>query len=82
MKAITYSTARKDLARTIEGVVRDRDPVIITKNNDTSVVLMSLEDYESLQETSYLLKSPRNAKRLLKSIQQLDSGKRKRGKLG
>lgn len=75
MKAITYTTARENLARTIEQVVSDRDPVIITKKNDLSVVMMSLEDYEALEETAYLLRSPRNARRLLESINELDEGK-------
>jgi antitoxin YefM len=75
MNAITYTSARENLAKTIERVVSDRNPVIITKKNDMSVVMMSLDDYESLQETAYLLRSPRNARRLLESIAELDDGK-------
>lgn len=75
MRAITYTTARENLARTIEKVVADRDPVIITKKNDMSVVMMSLDDYESLQETAHLLRSPRNVRRLMESINELDEGK-------
>lgn len=75
MKAITYTSARENLAKTIERVVSDRDPVIITKKHDMSVVMMSLDDFESLQETAYLLRSPRNARRLLESITELEEGK-------
>ncbi len=75
MNAITYTTARENLAKTIEKVVSDRDPVIITKKKDISVVMMSLDDYESLQETAYLLRSPKNASRLLESIAELEEGK-------
>jgi antitoxin YefM len=75
MNAITYSAARENLAKTIERVVSNRDPVIITKKNNMSVVMMSLEDYESLQETAYLLRSPANARRLLDSIAELNVGK-------
>ncbi len=75
MNAITYTRARENLAKTIEKVVSDRDPVIITKKNDMSVVMISLEDYESLQETAYLLRSPKNARRLLESIAELEEGK-------
>ena len=75
MKAITYTAARKNLANTIDRVCEDRDPVIITKKNDKSVVMMALEDFESLEETAYLLRSPKNARRLLESIHQLESGK-------
>ena len=75
MKSITYTAARENLAKTIDQVCEDHDPVIITKKNDKSVVMMALEDFESLEETSYLLRSPKNARRLLESIHQLESGK-------
>lgn len=74
MKSITYSSARQNLAKTIQCVWEDRDPVIITKKDDISVVMLSLEDYESLEETAHLLRSPKNTKRLLESIQQLEKG--------
>ena len=75
MNAITYSTARSSLAATIDKVCQDRTPVIITKKSAQSVVLMSLEDYEAMQETAYLLQSPENARRLLKSLHNADKGK-------
>ncbi len=59
----------------MDRVCDDHDPVIITRNRDQAVVMLSLEDYESLQETAYLLRSPANAKRLLDSIDALN-GKR------
>ena len=74
MKAITYTQARANLASTIDAVCDDHDPVIITKKNDRSVVMLSLEDYQSLEETAYLLRSPKNATRLLESINELNSG--------
>ncbi|QQL46332.1 type II toxin-antitoxin system Phd/YefM family antitoxin [Sulfuriroseicoccus oceanibius] len=77
MKAVTYSHARAHLARTISEVCENHDPVVITKKGTDSVVMMSLEDYESMQETAYLLRSPKNASRLLLSLEQLESGKGK-----
>ena len=74
MDATTYTYARANLAKTIEKVCNDHTPVIITKNRDHSVVMISLEDYQALEETAYLLRSPRNAQRLLESISQLESG--------
>ena len=68
MKAITYTAARESLASTMDRVCMDHDPVIITRNRDQAVVMISLEDYESLEETAYLLRSPANARRLLDSI--------------
>jgi antitoxin YefM len=74
MNALTYSYARENLALTIKNVVSNHDPVIITKKGTDAVVMMSLEDYESMAETTYLLRSPRNARRLLESIKQLEEG--------
>jgi antitoxin YefM len=75
MNAITYSHARENLAHTITEVCKNHDPVIITKKGTDAVVMMSLEDFESMKETTYLLRSPKNARRLLESIQQLEEGK-------
>ena len=75
MNAITYTSARENLASTMDRVCRDHDPVIITRNRDQAVVMLSLEDYESLQETAYLLRSPANAKRLMDAIEELNQGK-------
>ena len=77
MKAITYTAARESLASTMDEVCRDRAPVIITRNRDQSVVMLSLEDYQSLEETAYLLRSPANARRLLGAIESLSKGKGK-----
>ena len=74
MTAITYTAARENLAATMDRVCTDRDPVIITRNRDQAVVMLSLDDYESLQETAYLLRAPANAKRLLESIEALENG--------
>jgi antitoxin YefM len=75
MTAITYTAARENLASTMDRVCQDHDPVIITRKRDQAVVMLSLEDYESLQETAYLSRSPANAKRLLNAIDELNAGK-------
>ncbi len=75
MKAITYTAARENLASTMDQVCDDHDPVIITRNREQAVVMLSLADYESLEETAYLLKSPANARHLLESIEELAKGK-------
>ncbi|MES1933633.1 YefM protein (antitoxin to YoeB) [Salinisphaera shabanensis T35B1] len=72
MDAISYTAARTNLAKTMEQVCEDHSPMIITRNKARSVVMMSLEDYEALQETAYLLRAPRNARRLLESVAELD----------
>ena len=75
MKAITYTAARQNLAKTMEKVCEDRAPIIITRKTSNSVVIMSLEDYEALEETAYLLRSPKNTRRLIESIAQLENDK-------
>jgi antitoxin YefM len=75
MKAITYTAAREGLVSTMDKVCRDRSPVIIARNRNQSVVMLSLADYEQLEETSYLLRSPANARRLLSAIGSLKKGK-------
>jgi antitoxin YefM len=59
----------------MNGVCEGHDPVVITRNRDQAVVMLSLEDYESLQETAYLLRVPANARRLLESMDALEKGK-------
>jgi antitoxin YefM len=75
MKAITYTAAREGLASTMDKVCRDRSPVIITRNRNQSVVMLSLEEYEQLEEAAHLLRSPTNARRLLSAIGSLERGK-------
>lgn len=77
MDTMTYSTARAKLADTMDRVCNDHEPIIITRNGQQAVVMMSLDDFKSLEETSYLLRSPKNAKRLLESLAALEAGKGK-----
>lgn len=77
MDAITYSTARAKLADTMDRVCDDHEPIIITRNGQQAVVMMSLDDFKSLEETSYLLRSPKNARRLLVSLAALEASKGK-----
>ena len=75
MDAISYTVARANLAKTMEKVCNDHDPVIITREEDPPVVMLSLEDYQSMEEIAYLLRSPLNATHLLESIAELEAGK-------
>ena len=74
MEAMTYTAARQNLAKTIEKVCKDHAPMIVTRKSSESVVIMSLEDFESLEETAYLLRSPQNTRRLIESVAQLENG--------
>ncbi|OFT64134.1 type II toxin-antitoxin system Phd/YefM family antitoxin [Corynebacterium sp. HMSC05D03] len=75
MKTMSYSESRARYAEVLQSVVDDREEVIITRNGHESAVIVSLDDYNSLRETAYLLRSPRNAQRLLDSIESLNTGK-------
>lgn len=74
MRTMTYSESRAKYAQTLSAVVDDREEVIITRAGHDPVVMVALDDYESLKETAYLLRSPENARRLLASIDRLEHG--------
>jgi len=64
MTTISYTKARKTFAKTMQQICDDHSTVIITRREKTPVVMMSLEDYNGLQETLYLMSNPKNIKRL------------------
>ncbi|MCM2577688.1 type II toxin-antitoxin system Phd/YefM family antitoxin [Streptomyces meridianus] len=74
MKTMSYSESRAKYAEVLNAVTDDREEIVITRAGHEPVVIVSLEDYESLKETAYLLRSPANARRLLASIEELESG--------
>lgn len=74
MDAMTYTAVRANLASAMNRVCNDHEALIVTRNGEQSVVMLSLEDYKALEETAYLLRTPANAKRLLSAIAQLDAG--------
>lgn len=74
MRTMTYSESRARYAETLNAVVDDREEVVITRAGHDPVVMVALDDYESLKEAAYLLRSPENATRLLTSIERLEHG--------
>ena len=75
MDAITYTQARKNFTSVMNQVCDDHAPIIITRQSERPVVMISLEDYSAMEETMYLLKSPANAQRLYKALEKLKEGK-------
>ena len=75
MEAVSYTMARNKFSNLMDKVCEDHNAVIITRQKQRSVVMMSLEDYNSLEETVYLLKSPKNAERLNRAIDNLKEEK-------
>ena len=81
MNAISYTAARNSLAKTMDKVNADHNPVLITRQNGEPAVLMSLEDFHAYEETAYLMSNPNNARRLRRAVRQLEAGKGKARKL-
>ena len=74
MDSLSYTSARSNLAKTMERVCSDHAPVAITRQGAGAVVMMSMADYQALEETAYLLRSPKNMRRLIASIVELEGG--------
>jgi antitoxin YefM len=75
MDSISYTSARSNLAKTMEQVCKDHAPVAITRKGQGTVVMISMDDYQALEETAYLLRSPKNTRRLIEAIVELEEGK-------
>ncbi len=74
MKTMSYSESRARYAETLDSVIDDREKVVITRAGHEPVVIVSLDDYQSLKEMAHLARSPENARRLLDAIDRLESG--------
>ncbi|MFM7223535.1 MAG: type II toxin-antitoxin system Phd/YefM family antitoxin [Bacteroidota bacterium] len=81
MDIVNYSEFRQNMKAYLDAVVEEHKPLYITRKMGEEVVVLSKEDYSSLQETLYLLSSPKNASRLRESIKQVEKGKVKKRKL-
>lgn len=74
MDTMSYSAFRSQLASTLDQVNENHKPVLITRQNGQSAVLMSLDDFHSYEETAYLMASPKNAQRLNEAIAEVEAG--------
>ncbi|OGQ06585.1 MAG: hypothetical protein A3G32_01680 [Deltaproteobacteria bacterium RIFCSPLOWO2_12_FULL_40_28] len=81
MESLTYSQARAQFAKALDKVCKDHKPLLITRQKGGAAILLSVDDFEALEETAYLLRSPKNAKILLESVEELESGKGKKKKI-
>jgi len=81
MDAVSYSDLRQNLKSYMDKVYFDHDPLIITRKNNENLVLLSIEEYNSLMETNYLLGNEANAEHLQKSINQYKNGNAKNKEL-
>ncbi|MBY8823237.1 type II toxin-antitoxin system Phd/YefM family antitoxin [Sphingomonas colocasiae] len=77
MDVISYTEARARLKEVMDRVVEDRTHVVVTRQKAAPVVILSLDDWNSIEETLHLLSTPTNADRLRSAIRQLDDGKGK-----
>ena len=74
MDVVSYSDARANLKRVMDRVVSDRTHVVVTRQKAGAVVMVSLEDWNAMEETMHLLSNPKNAERLRQAIDQFDHG--------
>lgn len=74
MKTMTYAESRANYAQVLDIAVEDREEVVITRAGREPAIILSLAEYESLKKTAHLLRSPTNARKLLDSIDELESG--------
>ena len=74
LDVLTYSDTRANLKNVMDRVVADRAPVVVTRKRGESVVMVSLADWNAMEETLHLMSSPANAARLAEAIQQLRAG--------
>ena len=81
MKTLSSTDLRANLSSVMDQVNDDHEPVIVTRAKGKPVVMVSLEDWASMDETTYLLSSPRNAARLLEAVEGLKAGEGAPGKL-
>ena len=75
MKTMSYSHSRAHYAEVLDSVVDDREEIVITRAGKEPVVIVSLDDYQSMKETAFLMRSPENARRLREAIDQLERGR-------
>lgn len=81
MDAVSYTDLRQNLKTYMDKVYFDHEPLIITRKNNENLVLLSIDEYNSLMETNYLLGNEANAEHLKKSINQYIDGKAKKKEL-
>ncbi len=81
MDSISYTSARSNLAKTMDQVCDDHAPVAITRKGQSAVVMISMDDYQALEETAYLLRSPKNTRRLIEAVAELEDDKGKEKEL-
>lgn len=75
MKIASISKFRKDIKRYVDEIDQDQEPLVVTRGDNVSVVVIPLSTFNSYAETEYLLRSPANARRLLKSVKNARGGK-------
>jgi len=72
MEVSTYTKVRKDLKKTMDSVCDNHSPIIVTRQNEKPVVMVSLGDFNAIQETVYLLNTPKNAYRISKALKEIE----------
>jgi antitoxin YefM len=71
---ISYSYARQNFAEVLEQAEDSQDPIIITRRGHEDMAIIPAEELRSLEETAHLLRSPKNARRLMSALQRALEG--------
>jgi antitoxin YefM len=82
MRTLNYTETRANLAAVLDSVVDDQEEVVVTRSGHAPVVIIPLDQYESMKETDYLLRNPANAEFLRRGIKALDAGRGEVHELG
>ena len=75
MDYVSYTELRQNLKKHLDSVCESRAPLVVARQHGEPVVVLSLKEYESLEETLHLLRDPANAARLLQSVKEAEEGK-------
>jgi antitoxin YefM len=75
MDTLSYFEFRTNLAKLMDKVNQDHTPLLVTRQNGKPIVVMSFDDFQSYEETAYLIASPKNAERLNQAISEISQGK-------
>jgi antitoxin YefM len=75
MHTVSYSQLRQNLKAHMDEVCADRAPLLVTRQSGEPVIMMSLTEYESMEETLHLLSDPANAERLLRAVADAEGGR-------
>lgn len=74
MKTVNFTELRKNLRSYLDGVINDTDTVVISRENGTAAVIISMDEYNAIKETEYIMQSPATMEAIRRASDELDRG--------